>query len=35
MRDGKLSVTVEVKEEGNLGEQMSQVDLTKPVKAEE
>ncbi len=30
IRDGKLSVTVEVKEEGNLGEQMSQVDLTKP-----
>ncbi|HBW35230.1 Ger(x)C family spore germination protein [Desulfosporosinus sp. BICA1-9] len=28
--DGKLMVTVEVKEEGNLGEQMSQVDLTKP-----
>ncbi|HVJ48427.1 Ger(x)C family spore germination protein [Desulfitobacterium sp.] len=31
MTDGKLTVTVEVKEEGNLGEQMSQVDLTKPV----
>ena len=28
--DGKLSITVEVKEEGNLVEQMSQVDLTKP-----
>jgi len=28
--DGKLKITVEVKEEGNLGEQMSQVDLTKP-----
>ncbi|HBW35227.1 Ger(x)C family spore germination protein [Desulfosporosinus sp. BICA1-9] len=28
--DGKLMITVEVKEEGNLGEQMSQVYLTKP-----
>jgi spore germination protein KC len=30
MDDGELTVTVEVKEEGNLGEQMSQVDLSKP-----
>lgn len=30
MEDGKLTVTIEVKEEGNLGEQMSKVDLTKP-----
>lgn len=28
--EGKLTVTVEVKEEGNLAEQMSQVDLSKP-----
>ena len=30
MNEGKLTVTVEVKEEGNLAEQMSQVDLNKP-----
>lgn len=30
MDEGKLTVTVEVKEEGNLAEQMSQVDLNKP-----
>lgn len=30
MIDGRLVITVEVKEEGNLGEQMSEVDLTKP-----
>lgn len=30
MDKGKLTVTVEVKEEGNLAEQMSQVDLSKP-----
>lgn len=30
IHDGKVVVTVEVKEEGNLGEQMSDVDLTKP-----
>lgn len=28
--EGELTVTVEVKEEGNLGEQMSQVDLSEP-----
>jgi len=30
MADGKLLITIEVKEEGNLAEQMSHVDLTKP-----
>ncbi|HVJ48430.1 Ger(x)C family spore germination protein [Desulfitobacterium sp.] len=28
--EGKLTITVQVKEEGNLAEQMSEVDLTKP-----
>ena len=30
IKDGKLSITVEVKEEGNLGEQMSEAILTQP-----
>lgn len=30
MIDGKPVITIEIKEEGNLGEQMSEVDLTRP-----
>lgn len=30
IRDGQVTITVEVEEEGNLGEQMSDVDLTTP-----